>query len=129
MSRAFGFIAVLIVVAAAMYIYMQQLKSVSPKGAGAAPQMTLDLIGVRNDLLQFARDEQQHLATDGHYVTLDEMRAAGDTGLPNASRGPYVYSIDVTSDSFTATATYQGTPPQGVPHVLTIGPESTISSE
>ncbi len=129
MSRVFGFIAVLIVAAAGMYIYMQQVKSVSPKGTGAAPQMTIDLMGVRSDLLQFARDEQQHLATDGHYVSLADMRANGDTGLPNDSRGPYVYAVEVSGNSFTATATYQGTPPQGVPRVLTIGPENTISSE
>ncbi len=132
MSRLFSFVAVLIVVAAGMYIYMQQIKGVSPagvEGSTANPRATIDLVGVKNDLLQFARAEQQHLASDGKYLSLQEMRAAGDTGLPADSRGPFTYSIDAGSTTFTVTATYNGTPTEGVPKALHVGPEMSISTE
>ena len=129
MSRMFGFISVIIVMAAAMFIYSRQLKSVSPEGSTANPKATIDLQGVRKDLLQFARAEQQHLALDGHYFSLDELRSSGDTGLPNDSRENFQYSIDTSANSFTVTATYSGPPIDGVPKTMHIGPEMTISSE
>jgi len=132
MPRAFGFIAVLIVVAAGMYIYMQQTKAVSPggvEGHAANPRATIDLAGVKNDLLQFARAEHQHMASDGKYLSLYEMRAVGDTGLPGSSRGPFTYSIDADATTFTVTATYSGPDAEGVPKALHVGPEMRISAE
>ncbi len=132
MSRTFSFVAILLVMAAGMYIYMKQIKAVSPggvAGATANPQATIDLAGVKRDLLQFAKAEQQHLATDGKYVTIDEMRSNGDTGLPNDSRGPFQYSIEASSTTFTVTATYTGAPTAGVPKTMRVGPEMNISTE
>jgi hypothetical protein len=132
MSRVFSFIAVLLVAGAGMYIYMQQAKAVSQtgvQGGTANPRATIDLAGVKNDLLQFARAEQQHFASEGKYVSLDEMRSAGDTGLPRDSRGPFVYSIDASATTFTVTATYNGGALEGVPKTLHVGPEMSISSE
>ncbi len=132
MSRVFSFIATLIVVAAGMYIYMQQTKAVSPggvEGNTANPRATIDLVGVKNDLLQFARAEQQHLASGGKYLSLDEMRADGDTGLPADSRGAFTYSIDTDATTFTVTATYNGVATEGVPQSLHVGPEMRISTE
>ncbi len=132
MSRTFGFLAVLIVVAVGMYVYMQQTKAVSPggvEGNTANPRATIDLAGVKNDLLQFARAEQQHMASDGKYLSLYELRAAGDTALPGDSRGPFSYSIDGEATTFTVTATYDGPAIDGVPKALHVGPEMRISTE
>jgi hypothetical protein len=132
MSRTFSFVALLLVMVAGMYIYMKQMKAVSPGGVGGAtakPQATIDLVGVRRDLLQFAKAEQQHFATDGKYVTINEMRSAGDTGLPGDGRGPFQYSIDAGSSTFTVTATYTGGPVEGVPKVMRVGPEMSITTE
>lgn len=132
MLRAFSFLALLVGVAAGMYIYTKQTQAVSPagiEGGTANPQATIDLAGVRGDLQQFAKAEQQHLAMDGRYLSLEEMRSAGDTGLPADSRGPYKYSIDAVASNFTVTATYAGPPITGVPKAMRIGPDMQISSE
>ena len=132
MSRAFSFIAIVIVMAAGMYIYMKQMKAVSPggvEGATGNPQATIDLSAVKRDILQFAKAEQQHFASEGKYLSLEEMRSAGDTGLPGDSRGPFQYSIDASSSTFTVTATYTGGPIEGVPKTLHVGPDMTISAE
>jgi hypothetical protein len=128
MSRVFSFIAVIIVAAAGMYLYMRQAQGVSPSPA-SNPAATVNLVGVQQDLLRIARAEQQHLAADGRYFTLEEMRAAGDTGLPSGSRAEYLYSVEVSGNSFTATAAYTGPPTPGVPRILRIGPAMAISSE
>jgi hypothetical protein len=41
-------------------------------------------------------------------VSLDELRSSGDLSMPRNNRGPYNYSVDVSSTGFTATATYAG---------------------
>lgn len=132
MSRTFGFIALIIAVAIGMYIYVKQTQAVSPagiEGAAASPRATIDLAGVKQDMLQFGRAERQHLASEGKYLTLDELRAGGDTGLPANSRGPFQYSIEASGDTFTVTATYTGAPVEGVPKVMRMGPEMNIQSE
>ena len=132
MSRIFSFIAILIVAGAGMYIYLQQTKAVSPGGVAgntANPRATIDLVGVKNDMLQFARAEQQHFASEGKYLTLDEMRAAGDTGIPGYGRGPFQYSIDASATTFTVHATMSGPAIEGVPKALHLGPDMSISSE
>jgi hypothetical protein len=128
MSRAFSFAALIIVAGFGTYLYMRQAQAVSP-APGSNPAATVNLLSVQQDLLQIARAEQQHLALDGRYLTLQEMRAAGDTGLPPDSRGPYNYSVEISGNSFTVTATYSGPPNAGVPRRLRTGPQMTISSE
>jgi hypothetical protein len=128
MSRAFSFVAFILVAALGIFMYMRQAQAVSP-GPGSNPAATVNMVAVQQDLLQIARAEQQHLASDGHYLTLQEMRAAGDTGLPPDSRGPYSYSAEVSAESFTVTATRSGPPNAGAPRVLRTGPQMTISSE
>ena len=128
MSRAFSFISLIVVAALGSYLYMRQAQAVSPAPA-SNPAATVNLVAVQQDLLQIARAEQQHLASDGHYLSLQEMRAAGDTGLPPDSRGPYSYSVEVSGNSFTVTASYSGPPNAGLPRLLRTGPQMTMSSE
>lgn len=129
MKNVFGVVGILITVAIVLYLASTQLKSITP-GEGtvpADPKSTINLQGVKNDLIQFQKAEQQHLASDGHYVSLSELHS--DTGIPSDSRGPYNYDIEVSGTTFRATATYQGPPTPGVPKTMTIGPEGIITQE
>ena len=128
MSRAFSFISLIIIAGLGTYLFMRQAQGVSPS-PGSNPAATVNLLAVQQDLLQIARAEQQHLSSEGHYLTLQEMRAAGDTGLPPDLRAPYSYSVEISEGSFTATATNSGQPTAGVPRVMRVGPQMTISSE
>jgi hypothetical protein len=129
MKNAFGIVGTVLTVGIILYIASTQLKSVTP-GAGevpADPRTVINLQGVKNDLLQFQKAEQQHLASEGHYVSLSDLHS--DTGVPGDSRGPYSYDIDVSSTTFKATATFQGTPPPGTPKTMSVGPDGVISQE
>jgi hypothetical protein len=129
MKNAFGIVGTVLTVGILLYIASTQLKSVTP-GAGsvpADPRTTINLQGVKNDLLQFQKAEQQHLASEGHYVSFSDLH--NDTGIPGDSRGPYNYDIEVSGTTFKATASYQGTPPPGVPATMSVGPEGVISQE
>src|SRR3954470_20468967 len=130
MKNVFGFVGIILTVAIVLYLASTQLKTIAP-GAGTTAtdlKSTINLQGVKNDLLQFSKAEQQHLASEGHYVSLSDMRSS-DTGIHGASRGTYNYDISVSVSSFAVTATYQGTPPAGVPAHMSVGPEGTITTE
>jgi hypothetical protein len=129
MKNIFGVVGIILTVGIVLYVASTQLKTITPGGGTvpADPKSTINLQGVKNDLLQFQKAEQQHLASDGHYVSLSDLHS--DTGVPADSRGPYTYDIEVSASSFRATATYQGTPVAGVPKTMSVGPEGIISQE
>jgi hypothetical protein len=129
MKNAFGIVGTVLTVGIILYVASTQLKSVTP-GAGtmpADPRTTINLQGVKNDLVQLQKAEQQHLASEGHYVSFSDL--SNDTGVPGPSRGPYNYDIEVNGTTFKAMATYQGTPPPGVPATFSIGPEGVVTQE
>ena len=130
MSRALGFVGVLIVAALGFYIYTKQAQSVAPAGEGvaASPRATVDLAGVKNDLLAFANAEKQEYALDGKYLPLDDLRAKG-TVLPRSQRGPFSYNAEVSDTSFRVVATYSGPDVAGVPKSMSIGDSMQIESQ
>ena len=128
MSRLFSFIALIIVVAVGSWIYMRQTQSAMTAGT-SDPRSTVDLIGVKNDLLAMAQAERAHNATHGDYVSLDDLRSQGDLTMTRTNRGPYTYSAEVSSDSFRIVATYSGPEGSGLPRTISIDPTMQISQE
>ena len=120
MGRTLGFIALLIVVAAGFYIYSKQAESVAPAGAGPSPKATVDITGVKNDLLNIAKAERSHFALEGKYASLDDLRSSGELSLPTPGRGPYQYSLEMTDSGFRVVATYGGAPGAGLPQTIRV---------
>ena len=129
MGRALGFVGLLIVMAIGVYIYSKQVTAVSPAGAPAGPRATIDLVGVKNDLLAIANAERSHFALDGKYVSLDDLRSNNELSMPTPGRGPYQYSVEVTSSGFRAVATYSGAPGTGVPQTLSVDETMQVKTE
>jgi hypothetical protein len=110
MSRALGFIGLIIVVAIGAVVYMKQVQSASPGTAegGDNPQSTIAIAGVKNDLLAIAQAERAHRAKTGSYVSLDDLVSAGELSMARTRRGAWEYSSDVSEGSFKIIATYTG---------------------
>jgi len=110
MSRTLGFIGLIIVVAVGAVVYMKQVQSAAPAGAegGGNPQSTIDIAGVKNDLLAIAQAERAHMAKAGSYVSLDELVSSGEISMARTRRGGWENSSDVSESSFTIIATYTG---------------------
>ncbi len=128
MGRAFGFITLIIVVAAGAWIYMRQTQSVMTAGT-SSPTATLDLMGVRSDLLAIAQAERSHAALQGSYVSIDALRAQGDLTMPRNNRGPYTYSAEVSDSGFRIVATWTGSENAGMPKTLSIDQTMQINQE
>jgi hypothetical protein len=127
MGRAFGFISLIVVVGIGAYIYMRQTQSVM--SAGSNPTATVDLIGVRNDLLAIAQAERSHAAARGSYVSIEALRSQGDLTMTRDNRGPYNYSAEITDTSFRIVATYSGPASSGMPQTLSVDQTMQVSQQ
>lgn len=107
MGRVTAFLGLLIALAVGAYLFTQHSKT--PEGA-ENPRATIDIAGVRNDLVTLANAERRYFARESKYASLDELRAAGDISMPSNSRGPYLYEAQVSDNGFRITATFTGTP-------------------
>jgi hypothetical protein len=105
MGRSMGLVAVLIALGAGAWIYMHEAQSATVEGAGN-PTGTVNEVAVRRDLMSIARAERMHNSLHGGYVSLDELRSAGELTMGSNNRGPYNYSIETTDSGFQAVATY-----------------------
>ena len=128
MGRAFGFLSLIIVVAAGAYIYMRQTQGVMTAGT-SNPTATVDLIAVKNDLLAIAQAERSHAATQGSYVSIDALRSQGDLSMTRDNRGPYNYSAELNDSSFRVVATYSGPESSGMPKTISIDQTMQVSQQ
>lgn len=112
MRGTFGFLALVITAALGMYIYSRQAESVSGSAPNANPQTTVNVIGVKNDLIAIANAERQFNAVQGRYASLDELES-GNYITIRSGRDPYAYDVEITGTSFRVTAdtSAPGAPP------------------
>jgi len=134
MSRSLGFIGLIIVVAVGAIIYMKQVQSASSpgaqaEGAGANPHATIDIAGVKNDLLSMAQAERAHMASQGKYVSLDELVAAGELNAVKTNRPHWTYNMNISDSNFIIYAVYSGDTSGGKPPRLTIDETMAVKSE
>jgi hypothetical protein len=126
MGRAFGFISLIVVLGIGAYIYMRQTQSVMSAGS-SKPTATVDLIGVRNDLLAIAQAERSHAAAQGSYVSIETLRSQGELTMSRDNRGPYNYSAEVSDSAFRIVATYAGPESSAMPQTLSVDQTMQVS--
>lgn len=127
--RVFGLLGLVIALAIGAYLYTKSAKDAATAAGGAgSPKMAINVQGVRNDLVAFGTAEKQEFALDGHYATIDDMRAKG-TNLPADQRGPFTYTSEVSDTGFKITATYGGEPLAGIPKTMSIDETMAVKQE
>jgi hypothetical protein len=112
MGRLFGFLSIVIVLAAGMYIYSRQVQSTSA-GTGN-PKAAVNITGVKMDLMAFANAERRYYATEGKYASLDEL-VSGDYVSTARQRPPYSYEVQTSSSGFRVIANRSGDDTSGAP--------------
>ncbi|MDP9267582.1 MAG: hypothetical protein M3P27_04550 [Acidobacteriota bacterium] len=134
MSRSLGFIGLIIVVALGAVIYMKQVQSASSpaaqaEGAGGSPHSTIDVAGIKNDLLSIAQAERAHMASQGRYASLDELVSAGELSMVKTRRLGWTFSTDIGELNFKVMATYSGAAPAGTPTRFVVDETMAVRSE
>jgi hypothetical protein len=113
MGRVLGFVGTVATMAIAMYIYSLQAKTLTPSAGSGNSEEFANIAGVKNDLISIANAERGCLASEGKYVSLDELIAGNYISI-KSERPPYIYAVEVDSGNFraTATRTTKGAPAQ-----------------
>jgi hypothetical protein len=93
MRAAFGMAGLLLVLLIGYLIYSSQIREI---GDGKTLVRQINLTAVRSDLLSLAQAEKLHCATNGSYVTLEELRRSNVlNSIPEAGRSGYQYTAEV----------------------------------
>ena len=102
----------LIVALLAALVYKYYFSSLQSAGTGT-PAQTIDIVGVKNDLVGIAQAERAHQVMQGSYTSLDALISSGELTMKQTGRNGYTYSVETTDQSFRAiahcpTATFPG---------------------
>ena len=94
MRAAFSVLGLLIVLAIVWLVIRAQ---VSPQGVtgGKPPVQTIDVVGVKNQLLALAQAERMYLASHGSYASIEALQQDGSVTFSGSTSRGYSYSADV----------------------------------
>ncbi|HXX20230.1 MAG TPA: hypothetical protein VEJ46_12580 [Candidatus Acidoferrum sp.] len=100
MRSAASLLGLLIVAAIAGLIYKYYFSQRPESAAVANPVQTIDVVGVKNDLIGIAQAERMYQAQNGSYGSLDELASSGAMTIKKSGRDGYTYEAEVSPDGF-----------------------------
>ena len=103
MRPVLGVAAVLVAAAIMLFIYKNSLTQSQAAGA-ATPRQTIDVVGVKNDLLAIAQAERAYQVEHGSVGSLDELVSSGAMSMKKSGRDGYTYDVESSGDGFRVTA-------------------------
>ncbi len=127
MGRMFGFLGLVIVMGIGMYIYSKQMQGTSAQAGAANPQGAINITGVRSDLISIASAERRYFASEGKYVSLDELISTNNITVAR-QRPPYSYAVEVSGGGFRVVATRDGDNGAGTPAQLSVNENMEFQS-
>jgi hypothetical protein len=119
MSRLFGFLSVVIVLAIGMFIYSRQMQNASAEAGAKNPQAAINITGVKSDLISIASAERRYFASEEKYASLDELISTNNITVAR-QRPPYSYEVQTSSSGFRVVATRSGDNTSGTPAQLSV---------
>jgi competence protein ComGC len=98
--RGIGNILGLLVVALiALLVYKFYFSKSAATGTGT-PIQTIDVVGVKGDLLGIAQAERAYQAEHGSYTSLEELTSSGSLTLTKSGRDGYTYEVQSSASEF-----------------------------
>jgi hypothetical protein len=108
-----GLVALLVGLLGGLFLYRAYLTQ-PPAVAGEAapattPTQTVNIIGIKSDLLSIAEAERAYQAEHSSIASLDELQSGGEISMKTSGREGYKYEIERVGEGFHVTA--RCTPP------------------
>jgi hypothetical protein len=104
MKRATGLLGLLITLGVGLYFYLAQIPRTS--SGTFAPKQQIDLTGVKRDLLAIAQAERLYMASNGSYVSIEQLQQDGSLTFTGTERRGYHYEAEIDGSAhFKITAT------------------------
>jgi hypothetical protein len=101
--RMKGMLGILVVALISLLAYKYYFANAHSDGTGT-PAQTINIVGVKNDLIALAQAERGYQAEHGGFASLDDLTSSGALAMQNRSRQGYTYNIENTSNGFRAIA-------------------------
>ena len=93
---------VFVVIAGLTYqFYFQRSSSVD---GAAKPSQTIDVVGVKSDLLAIAQAERLYQAQHDSYGSMEDLVSSGAMSLRKSGRDGYMYDVNTSTDGFRVVA-------------------------
>jgi hypothetical protein len=103
--RGLGSLAGLLVVALIAALTYKFYFQKSPTVSGTeTPQQTINVVGVKSDLLAIGQAERLYQAQHGSYGSIDDLVSSGAMSFRQSGRDGYTYDVNASTDGFQATA-------------------------
>jgi hypothetical protein len=104
LMRSLGsIISILVVTVIGLLVYKFYFTQSSSTGA-ATPAQTINVVGVKNDLLAIAQAERNYQAEHNSIASLDELVSSGEMSIKKTGRDGYTYDVESSGDGFRVTA-------------------------
>ena len=98
-----GIVGLLVVALIAGLTYKYYFLQGQPAGV-TTPRQTIDVVGVKNDLVAIGQAERLYQAEHGSYASLDDLVSSGAMSMKKMGRGGYTYEAETSTESFRITA-------------------------
>jgi hypothetical protein len=100
LMRGLGGLVGLLAIALIAGLVYKYYFSQSQSSGVATPVETIDLVGVKNDLVAIAQAERFYQAEHGSYASLDELSASGAMSMKKSGRDGYTYEVETSGETF-----------------------------
>ncbi len=91
----------LVVALISVLIYKFYFGQIQPAGSSGTPAQTINVVGVKNDLIAIAQAERNYQVEHSAYApSIDELVSSGAMTLAKPGRDGYTYSIEASGESF-----------------------------
>jgi hypothetical protein len=119
-----GLLAVALIAVLGYKFYFERAQSTA---GTVTPMQTIDIVGVKNDLLAIAQAERAYQAEHGSYASLADLNSGGALALTKSSRDGYTYDVETSPSTFRAfthcpTAVYPGCQNWAVDQTMEVQP-------
>ena len=98
-----GMLGILVVAVISLLAYKYYFANAHSDGTGT-PAQTINIVGVKNDLIALAQAERGYQAEHGGFASLGDLTSSGALAMQNRGRQGYTYDIENTSNGFRAIA-------------------------
>jgi len=102
MRSVLSLLVVLVIVLLSYKLYFSKMGN--ENGGTISPVQTIDVVGVKNDLLAIAQAERAYQAEHGDYASLDDLASSGGLTMRRLSRDGYTYDVETSTGSFRVVA-------------------------
>jgi hypothetical protein len=100
MRSLVGLVMTLLIVFVGYKLVFTQLQSTG----SAAPARSIDVAGVKGDLISIAQAERIYQAQQNTYGTLDQLTSSGAMSMIKTGRDGYTYEAEASASSFRVVA-------------------------